>query len=67
MVDIQQQLASLAKRRGFFSPSYEIYGGVAGFYDYGPTGSLMKDRILDILKKAYLVQILPHVGFFFLS
>ena len=29
-------IASLSKRRGFVFPSSEIYGGMAGFWDYGP-------------------------------
>ncbi len=37
--DIYDKLMTLAKRRGFIFPSFEIYGGVAGFYDYGPLGS----------------------------
>lgn len=31
-------IASLCKRRGFVYPSSEIYGGLSGFYDYGPLG-----------------------------
>ncbi|MEM0378287.1 MAG: glycine--tRNA ligase [Thermosphaera sp.] len=38
----------LARRRGFFWGSFEIYGGVAGFYDYGPLGVLLKRRIQDL-------------------
>ena len=29
-------LVSLCKRRGFVFPSSEIYGGIGGFWDYGP-------------------------------
>src|ERR1039458_5465346 len=32
------QIVSLCKRRGFIFQSSEIYGGLAGFYDYGPLG-----------------------------
>ena len=32
------EITSLAKRRGFVFPSSEIYGGLAGVYDYGPLG-----------------------------
>jgi glycyl-tRNA synthetase len=35
-------IASLAKRRGFIFPSSEIYGGMAGFWDYGPLGAELK-------------------------
>ncbi len=40
-----QKIIELAKRRGFFWPSYEIYGGEGGFEDYGPLGSLLKRKI----------------------
>lgn len=33
-----ETIVSLAKRRGFVFQSSEIYGGLAGFYDYGPLG-----------------------------
>ena len=45
--DLYAKVMELAKRRGFFWPSYEIYGGVAGFYDFGPLGSLLKQKIID--------------------
>jgi glycyl-tRNA synthetase len=40
-----QTVVDLAQRRGFFSPSAEIYGGLAGFYDYGPLGAVMMRRM----------------------
>ncbi len=43
----------LAKRRGFFWPSYMIYGGSSGFYDYGPLGTLLKDNIIAAWKREY--------------
>ena len=36
------KLVSLCKRRGIIFQNSEIYGGIAGFYDYGPIGSQMK-------------------------
>lgn len=33
-----ETLVSLCKRRGFIFPASDIYGGLAGFYDYGPLG-----------------------------
>ena len=47
---------NLAKRRGFFWPSFDIYGGVAGFFDYGPLGSMLKDNILSVWKRYYVIQ-----------
>ena len=38
-------IVSLAKRRGFVLPSSEIYGGMAGFWDYGPLGVELKRNI----------------------
>jgi len=38
-------IASLAKRRGFVFPSSEIYGGLAGFWDYGPLGVELKNNV----------------------
>ena len=42
--DIYDKIMMLAKRRGFIFPSFEIYGGVAGFYDYGPLGSQLNGQ-----------------------
>lgn len=39
------QLVSLCKRRGFIFQSSEIYGGINGFWDYGPLGVAMKRAI----------------------
>src|SRR5512143_2821824 len=44
---------SLCKRRGFIWPAYEIYGGIAGLYDYGPMGAAMKNNIIHVWRKAY--------------
>jgi glycyl-tRNA synthetase len=44
---------SLCKRRGFLYPSYEIYGGVAGMYDYGPLGTAMRNNIVEIWRRLY--------------
>ncbi|MFB6213067.1 MAG: glycine--tRNA ligase [Candidatus Nanohaloarchaea archaeon] len=47
MTDDTGEVTELAKRRGFFLPSNEIYGGTAGFYTYGPRGAPMKSNIED--------------------
>lgn len=46
-------ILSLCKRRGFLYPSYEIYGGVAGLYDYGPLGTAMRNNIVEIWRRLY--------------
>ncbi|MDY6986053.1 MAG: glycine--tRNA ligase, partial [Candidatus Thermoplasmatota archaeon] len=49
-----EDLLATCKRRGILYPSFEIYGGVAGFYDYGPLGAAMKENIEKLWKKHYL-------------
>lgn len=39
------KIVSLAKRRGFIFPGSEIYGGITGFWDYGPLGTELKRNI----------------------
>ena len=45
--DRMEQIVSLAKRRGFIFPSSEIYGGINGFWDYGPLGVELKRNIKE--------------------
>lgn len=40
-----EKIVSLCKRRGFVYPSSEIYGGIAGFWDYGPYGVELRHNI----------------------
>ena len=54
--DIYDKIMMLAKRRGYIYPSFEIYGGVAGFYDYGPLGSQLKNNIENLWRKYYLLK-----------
>ncbi|MBQ9689139.1 MAG: glycine--tRNA ligase [Candidatus Methanomethylophilaceae archaeon] len=46
-------LASVIKRRGFIWPSFEMYGGVAGMYDYGPLGCALKNNIIEMWRSIY--------------
>ena len=46
--DIMEKLVSLAKRRGFVYQGSEIYGGLAGTYDYGPLGTALKNNIKNL-------------------
>lgn len=47
MADAQlmEKIVSLAKRRGFVFPGSELYGGLAGTFDYGPLGVVLKENI----------------------
>jgi glycyl-tRNA synthetase len=51
-----EKVLTLAKRRGFLWPSSEIYGGIAGFFDYGPLGSTMKRNIEDVWRQYYVLK-----------
>jgi len=46
----------LARRRGFFWNSYEIYGGVGGFVTYGPLGTRLKQNIENKLRELFVKQ-----------
>jgi glycyl-tRNA synthetase len=54
--DIYDKVIDLARRRGFFWPSYEIYGGVAGFYDIGPYGFALKKKIIEAWRRFFIFQ-----------
>ncbi|MBN2095603.1 MAG: glycine--tRNA ligase [Candidatus Aenigmarchaeota archaeon] len=53
-VETLQKIANLCKRRAFVFPSCEIYGGFAGFYDYGPLGSEMKLNLKESWWKRFV-------------
>ena len=55
-IDKYELLSDLAKRRGFFWPSFEIYGGVSGYLDLGPLGTRMKRRIEDRWLQLFVYQ-----------
>lgn len=43
--NLMEKIISLCKRRGFIFPTAEIYGGLAGFWDFGPLGRELKENI----------------------
>ena len=45
--ELMEKIVSLCKRRGFIFQSSEIYGGLNGFWDYGPLGAELKRNIKD--------------------
>jgi glycyl-tRNA synthetase len=47
----------LARRRGFFWQSYEIYGGVSGFVTYGPLGARLKQNIEAKLREIFVAKL----------
>jgi glycyl-tRNA synthetase len=56
MNDRSAGLLELAKRRGFFFPANESYGGVAGFYTFGPHGASLKRNIEQSWHERFVVQ-----------
>ena len=44
---LMEKLVSLCRRRGFIFQSSEIYGGINGFWDYGPLGVELKNNLRD--------------------
>ncbi|MDX1534322.1 MAG: glycine--tRNA ligase, partial [Thermoplasmata archaeon] len=48
------ELMSLSLRRGFLLPSADIYGGLAGFYDYGPHGARLRRNWEDLWLASFL-------------
>ncbi|MHB9287434.1 glycine--tRNA ligase [Halobacteriales archaeon Cl-PHB] len=56
MSDEGDRLAELAKRRGFFFQSAGVYGGVSGFYTYGPQGAALKDNVEDAWRDRFVTR-----------
>ncbi len=46
--ELMDKIVSLCKRRGFVFQSSEIYGGINGFWDYGPLGAELKRNVKDL-------------------
>lgn len=49
-----EEIAMFCKRKGFVYPSAEIYGGLAGFWDYGHLGTLLKKNFENIWRTYFL-------------
>src|SRR3989338_5042410 len=54
MTHTAQELAAFCKNKGFIYPSSEIYGGVAGLYDYGHLGTRLKHNLENLWRKYFL-------------
>ena len=52
--EMMQKIVSLAKRRGFVYQGSEIYGGLAGTYDYGPLGEAMRQNIMASWREKFI-------------
>ncbi len=57
-----EKIVSLCKRRGFIFQSSEIYGGINGFWDYGPLGAELKRNVKELWWNAMTRQREDVVG-----
>ena len=54
MEEYFEEFNKLVKNRGFYWLSYEIYGGAAGFYDFGPLGIMLKSNIMELWRRMFI-------------
>ncbi|ETV91118.1 glycine-tRNA ligase [Aphanomyces invadans] len=52
----KKALEDLLLRKMFVVPSFEIYGGVGGFYDFGPPGAAVKTNLLNLWRRHFLLE-----------
>ncbi len=52
--EVMESLISLSKRRGFIFQGSEVYGGLAGTWDYGPLGVTLKNNIKNLWWKRFV-------------
>lgn len=52
--NLMEKIISLAKRRGFVYQGSEVYGGLAGTWDYGPLGVALKNNIKNLWWKMFV-------------
>ncbi len=53
---LMDKIIEVCKRRGFVNPTAEIYGGAGGFYDYGPLGTLMRQKIIELWRQSFVLD-----------
>ncbi|MEI6191120.1 MAG: glycine--tRNA ligase [bacterium] len=54
--ELMEKIVSLCKRRGFIFQGSEIYGGLAGTWDYGPLGVALKNNIKNLWWKKFVTD-----------
>ena len=57
---MSEELTELAKRRGFYFGSAGAYGGVAGFYTFGPQGAALKRNVEDAWRETFTTRLGNH-------
>lgn len=53
---LYERITELALTRSFFFSSNEIYGTQSGFYDYGPTGKMIKNNLENLWRKMFVQE-----------
>lgn len=61
----RQAVVNTLERRFFYTPSFSIYGGVAGLYDYGPPGCAVKSNVLAFWRQVSLILDIDRLGVVF--
>ncbi|EPB90614.1 glycyl-tRNA synthetase [Mucor circinelloides 1006PhL] len=49
-------LEQLVTKRFFYAPSFQIYGGVAGLYDFGPSGCALLNNIISLWRSHFVLE-----------
>lgn len=52
----REAIEAVLKRRFFYGPAFDIYGGVSGLYDYGPPGCALQANIIDTWRKHFVLE-----------
>ncbi|KAF1939298.1 glycyl-tRNA synthetase [Clathrospora elynae] len=52
----RDQFEQLVKRRHFYTPSFDAYGGVSGLYDYGAAGTALQNNIVELWRKHFVLE-----------
>jgi glycyl-tRNA synthetase len=54
--EFRAKLSTLLEGRMFYVPSFKIYGGVAGLYDYGPPGCAVKANVQQFWRQHFVLE-----------
>lgn len=52
----RQKMEDTVKRRFIYGQSFELYGGVSGLYDFGPTGCMLKNNIIQEWRQHFVIH-----------
>jgi glycyl-tRNA synthetase len=56
LMELHERIYELSVTRSFFIPSNEPYGATRGFYDYGPIGKLIKNKIERLWRQIFIKE-----------